>query len=219
MGSELRRQTCHPGIGSAFPVITLAPAPGHLTSITGLMTISTRPARMAGTGCREDRGAVDFGGGEGQFTTWDGEPISREPPHGATVVVASRAPGGWRYVLLHRAHRGPAWEGDWAWTPPSGSRKPGEEVAACAARELREETGLRAAPRPVAVDGVDRAVFSLEIPWGHGDRGRPYRTRQSRMGRVHRGPPPVPASRACSLSSPSTRRVPPPVSSSVPASL
>jgi 8-oxo-dGTP pyrophosphatase MutT (NUDIX family) len=130
------------------------------------MTTSTRPARMAGTGCREDRGVVDFGGGEGQFTTWDGEPISREPPHGATIVVASRAPGGWRYVLLHRAHRGPAWEGDWAWTPPSGSRKPGEEVAACAARELREETGLRAAPRPVAVDGVDWAVFSLEIPWG-----------------------------------------------------
>jgi 8-oxo-dGTP pyrophosphatase MutT (NUDIX family) len=106
-----------------------------------------------------------FGGPE-PFTTWDGEPVARDRPHGAMIVVASRAPQGWRYVLLHRARRGPDWEGDWAWTPPSGSRKPGEDVAACAARELREETGLSGSPRPVLTHDVGWAVFAHEIPWG-----------------------------------------------------
>jgi 8-oxo-dGTP pyrophosphatase MutT (NUDIX family) len=109
---------------------------------------------------------ADFGGA-GEFTTWDGEPVSRDRPHGATVVVASRAPDGWRYLLLHRAHHGgPAREGDWAWTPPSGSRKPGEDLSACVARELLEEVGWLASPRPVATDDVDWAVFALEVPWG-----------------------------------------------------
>jgi 8-oxo-dGTP pyrophosphatase MutT (NUDIX family) len=108
---------------------------------------------------------TDFGG-PGEFTTWDGEPVSREPPHGVTVVVAALAPGGWRCLVLHRAHHGPFWEGDWAWTPPAGSRKPGEAVAACAVRELREETGLQASPRPVATEETGWAVFALEVPWG-----------------------------------------------------
>jgi 8-oxo-dGTP pyrophosphatase MutT (NUDIX family) len=108
---------------------------------------------------------TEFGGSQ-EFTTWDGEPISRERPHGATIVVASRARDGWRYLLLHRAHHGPDYDGDWAWTPPSGSRKPGEEVTACAIRELHEETGLREAPRPVVANEVDWAVFVLEVPWG-----------------------------------------------------
>jgi 8-oxo-dGTP pyrophosphatase MutT (NUDIX family) len=108
---------------------------------------------------------TDFGGSQ-EFTTWDGEPISRERPHGATIVVASHAPHGWRYLLLHRGHHGPDYDGDWAWTPPSGSRKPGEDVTACAIRELCEETGLRERPRPVAASAIDWAVFALEIPWG-----------------------------------------------------
>jgi hypothetical protein len=108
---------------------------------------------------------TDFGGLR-EFTTWDGEPISREQPHGATIVVASRSPLGWRYLLLHRAHHGPDYDGDWAWTPPSGSRKPGEEVTACAIRELREETGLRERPWAVMASDVDWAIFALEIPWG-----------------------------------------------------
>jgi 8-oxo-dGTP pyrophosphatase MutT (NUDIX family) len=106
-----------------------------------------------------------FSGPE-QFTTWDGEPIARDRPHGAMIVVASQAPEGWRYVLLHRAHHGPDWDGDWAWTPPSGSRKPGEDVTACAIRELQEETGLHGSPRPVITGDVGWAVFALEIPWG-----------------------------------------------------
>jgi hypothetical protein len=89
----------------------------------------------------QDREVADFSGIH-VFTTWDGEPVSRERPHGATVVVASRAPQGWRYLLLHRAHHGgPSREGDWAWTPPTGSRKPGEDLISCVTRELREEVG------------------------------------------------------------------------------
>lgn len=99
-------------------------------------------------------------------TTWDGEPVSPERPHGATIVVASRSPDGWRYLVLHRAHHGPDWDGDWAWTPPAGARKPGEDVTAGAIRELLEETGLTATPQPVLVTDTDWALFALEVPWG-----------------------------------------------------
>ena len=99
-------------------------------------------------------------------TTYDGLPVSEEPPHGATVVVASRAVDGWRYLILHRAHHGRAFEGDWAWTAPAGARFPGESVLACSRRELREETGLTDAPEPVAVDDVEWAVFKLVVEWG-----------------------------------------------------
>jgi 8-oxo-dGTP pyrophosphatase MutT (NUDIX family) len=34
------------------------------------------------------------------------------------------------------------------------------------ARELREEVGWSASPRPVETDDVDWAVFALEVPWG-----------------------------------------------------
>jgi 8-oxo-dGTP pyrophosphatase MutT (NUDIX family) len=109
---------------------------------------------------------ADFGG-PGELTTWDGEPVSCERPHGATVVVASQSPQGWRYLLLHRVHHGGAdREGDWAWTPPTGSRKPGELLSACVARELREEIGLRASPCPVVTEDVNWAVFALDVPWG-----------------------------------------------------
>lgn len=104
-------------------------------------------------------------GSEDAFTTYDGLPVSRERPHGATVVVASESPAGWRYLLLHRAHHGPDFEGDWAWTPPAGARLPGEDIAACAARELEEESGLRVTPKPLLVDDVDWAVFELVVPW------------------------------------------------------
>jgi 8-oxo-dGTP pyrophosphatase MutT (NUDIX family) len=70
--------------------------------------------------------------------------------------------------MLHRVHHGgPGREGDWAWTPPTGSRKPGEDLSSCVARELLEEVGWEdACPRPALTDDVDWAVFALEVPWG-----------------------------------------------------
>ncbi len=75
-------------------------------------------------------------------TTWDGLPVSPDPPFGATVVVFRQAAAGPELLLLHRAHHGPEYEGDWAWTPPAGSRLPGEPIEMCASRELLEEAGL-----------------------------------------------------------------------------
>ncbi len=69
-------------------------------------------------------------------TTWDGKPISPEPPFGASVVVYRRGAAGVEFLILHRAHSGPEFDGDWAWTPPSGARLPHEPILACAEREL-----------------------------------------------------------------------------------
>jgi 8-oxo-dGTP pyrophosphatase MutT (NUDIX family) len=94
--------------------------------------------------------------------TYDGEPIAPDPPYGAAVVVTRRTADGPRYLILHRAHQGPGHEGDWAWTPPSGCRKPAEDVTAAAVRELFEETGIQATPTPLHLDG-DWAVYLLEL--------------------------------------------------------
>jgi 8-oxo-dGTP pyrophosphatase MutT (NUDIX family) len=99
--------------------------------------------------------------------TWDGLPVAPDEPHGAAIVVRRPAPGGdQEYLVLHRAHQGPGYEGDWAWTPPSGSRLPGEPVLPAALRELAEESGLRAAQlRPVDLGGI-WAVFALDVAAG-----------------------------------------------------
>jgi 8-oxo-dGTP pyrophosphatase MutT (NUDIX family) len=75
-------------------------------------------------------------------TTWDGLPVSPEPPYGCAVIVYRQGAAGRELLMLHRAHHGADYEGDWAWTPPSGARLPGEVLDDCAQRELREETGL-----------------------------------------------------------------------------
>ena len=80
------------------------------------------------------------------------------------MVRRPKANGGWEYLLLHRAHRGPAYAGDWAWTPPSGARLPGEPVLAGALRELTEEAGITSAePVPVDMSGP-WAIFLAEVP-------------------------------------------------------
>lgn len=74
--------------------------------------------------------------------TWDGNPISGDPPHGATIVIYRLAGESAEYLILHRSHTGQDDTGAWVWTPPSGARYPGEQIEDCARRELKEETGL-----------------------------------------------------------------------------
>lgn len=99
--------------------------------------------------------------------TWDGLPVAQDHPQGAMVVVRRRgARPGPEYLVLHRAHHGPAYEGDWAWTPPSGARLPGEPVLAGAVRELGEEAGITGA-RLLPADLSGRwAVFAADVPAG-----------------------------------------------------
>jgi 8-oxo-dGTP pyrophosphatase MutT (NUDIX family) len=75
----------------------------------------------------------------------DEEPITPTPPYGATVVVYRPAGAQREYLVLHRAYFSPDFAGEWAWGPPSGSRRLDEDVERCAVRELFEETGLQLA--------------------------------------------------------------------------
>jgi 8-oxo-dGTP pyrophosphatase MutT (NUDIX family) len=79
-----------------------------------------------------------------------------ETPHGCAVVVWRAKNGSREYLILHRVtDHGPDYDGEWAWTPPSGVRHPAEDAAATAERELREETGLEL--RIVQTDAGDEA--------------------------------------------------------------
>jgi 8-oxo-dGTP pyrophosphatase MutT (NUDIX family) len=94
--------------------------------------------------------------------TWDVHPISSTPPYGAMIVVY-RGSGARRvFLLLHRKHQGPDYEGPWAWGPPSGARYPEEDIDRCAERELLEETGLEGKPRPLQGSGEDWPTYVLE---------------------------------------------------------
>jgi 8-oxo-dGTP pyrophosphatase MutT (NUDIX family) len=100
----------------------------------------------------------------GMQRTWDGLPVAQDEPHGAMVVVRRDGQDGTEYLVLHRAHRGADYEGDWAWTPPSGARLPGEPVLSGARRELAEEAGLSTAQlRPVDLSG-GWVVFAAAVP-------------------------------------------------------
>lgn len=101
-------------------------------------------------------------------TTWDGLPIAQDPPHGAAVVVYRHTHTGLELLLLHRAHNGPEYEGDWAWGPPAGARFPGEPIDACARRELREETGLNLQIEPASAGPEEWPHYLAEAPIDHG---------------------------------------------------
>ena len=114
-----------------------------------------------------DEGGAANGGerdhGHGTFRTWDGHPISPEPPHGAMIVVYRCSEGRPEFLLLHRRHNGADYEGDWAWTPPSGARYPGEPVDGCARRELEEETGLILQPTRVSTGSAEWPAYVVEV--------------------------------------------------------
>ncbi len=92
--------------------------------------------------------------------------MDAQQPGGAMVAVYSHSPDGIRYLLLHNSDYAPGEAGDWAWGTPSGCREEGEDISACAARELYEESGIRGEPEPVEIENVNWAVFTLQVPWG-----------------------------------------------------
>jgi len=101
--------------------------------------------------------------------TWDGLEIAADHPTGVSVCVRRKdlrhgAAGACEVLLLHRAHHGPDYQGDWAWTSPAGCRLPGEPVYAAVRRELAEEAGVEGVA-PWAVDLSGRwATFALDLP-------------------------------------------------------
>jgi len=47
-------------------------------------------------------------------TTWDGLPVAREAPYACCVVVWRAEAVELEFLVLHRAHFGPDFAGDWA---------------------------------------------------------------------------------------------------------
>lgn len=101
------------------------------------------------------------------YTTWDGLPISEELPHGVAVMVYRLTDDrNFEVLMLHRAHRGVDYEGDWAWTPPSGSRFPGEPILECVKRELYEEVGLSHTAEPTDHGTEEWHWFRVSVQYG-----------------------------------------------------
>jgi len=96
-------------------------------------------------------------------TTWDGIPVAKGPPYGASIVVYRSIGSHVEYLVLHRQHLGTDYEGDWAWGPPGGARLPGESVEECATRELAEEAGLDVPLTRTNFGTASWAVFMVEV--------------------------------------------------------
>ena len=97
-----------------------------------------------------------------QNTTWDSKSVSNEPPFGASIIVYRISASSLEFLILHRAHKGVDFEGDWAWTPPAGARFPKENMKKCALRELKEETGLELKVQKTNFGTKDWVVFMTE---------------------------------------------------------
>jgi 8-oxo-dGTP pyrophosphatase MutT (NUDIX family) len=98
-------------------------------------------------------------------TTWDGVPIADENPRGCSAIVWRGSPRRPEFLILHRRAAGPAdFEGDWAWTPPAGSRQPGEDISQTVVRELREETGLELTCELTTLGTEEWVVYLAEAP-------------------------------------------------------
>lgn len=123
--------------------------------------------------------------------------VAPEPPYAAAVIVHRRRGERTEFLILHSSSCPPAFEGDWAWSPPTGERLPGESVEACARREVEEETGLQPSLRALRCD-EDCAWFAAEVEpdarialseehdrfeWVDGDTAR-LRCRPSFMGEM-----------------------------------
>jgi 8-oxo-dGTP pyrophosphatase MutT (NUDIX family) len=98
------------------------------------------------------------------WKTSDGQPVSRERPYGVAIVVRRAGDRGPDWLVLHRAHNGPDYEGDWAWGPPAGARLPGEAPDECARRELAEEAGLDLPCVRTRCGSRDWSVYTAEAP-------------------------------------------------------
>ncbi len=94
--------------------------------------------------------------------TWDGLPIAQTPPFGASIVVYRLAEDRLELLVLHRSQK--AFDEEWAWTPPSGARQPGETIDDCAMRELLEEAGRTLPLVPADGGGEPWAVFLAHAP-------------------------------------------------------
>lgn len=101
-----------------------------------------------------------------ETTTYDGVPIAGEPPYGASIIVYRDGGGEIEFLLLHRAHSGPDYEGDWAWTPPAGARQPGEGIHECARRELLEEIGLELPLHQTEIGTNNWRVYAAKLDDG-----------------------------------------------------
>ena len=96
--------------------------------------------------------------------TWDGLPVSQEPPFGAAAIIYKIVDGEPLYLILHRGHMGTDYEGRWAWGPPAGARLPNEPLNDCLKRELFEETGIRTECIQSDIGNGSWAVFYAEVP-------------------------------------------------------
>ena len=98
-------------------------------------------------------------------TTWDGVPVADENPRGCSIVVWRGSRRQPEFLILHRRAAGPfAFEGDWAWTPPAGSRQPGEDISTTVRRELLEETGLQLDCELTTLGTDEWLVYLAEAP-------------------------------------------------------